>query len=62
VLPYLAMNRTALGPDPVISALLSQVTAAKATEFLDYLTGVSSDIKTRNSIAPQGKEAAGVRS
>ena len=46
------------GTAPPIVDLLRLVTAAKATEFLDYLTGVDSGIKTRNSIAQDGQKVA----
>ena len=34
------------------------VTAASLLDDLDYLTGVTSDIKSRNSIHPDGLKAA----
>ena len=44
--------------DPVIDGLLRRVTSASALDNLEYLTGVTSDIKSRNSIHPDGLKAA----
>ena len=45
-------------PDPLIQRLISAISAPKAKVILDHLTGVTSSIKTRNSIAPDGLVAA----
>eukprot|EP00039_Didymoeca_costata_P018448 m.333497 g.333497 ORF g.333497 m.333497 type:complete len:451 (+) comp17156_c0_seq1:91-1443(+) len=44
--------------DPVIQNLVNQVTSTNALTYLNYLTGVTSDIKSRNSIHPDGGKAA----
>jgi len=45
-------------PDPQIVKILDKVTADYALEVLNYLSGVTSDIDSRNSIHPKALEAA----
>merc|ERR1719272_295845 len=54
----LASIRENLTNDPLVGALLRRVTAASALDGLNYMTGVTSDIKSRNSIHPDGLKAA----
>ena len=46
------------GSDPVVAGLLTRFTAELATSYLDHLTGVTSNLRSRNAIHPDGKVAA----
>jgi len=54
----IAKKKEVTAVDPVISGLLRRVTSASALDNLEYLTGITSDIKSRNSIHPDGLKAA----
>jgi hypothetical protein len=54
----LAKRMSLRGADPVIQGLVNRVTAESALDNLNYLTGVTSDLKSRNSIHPDGLKAA----
>jgi len=54
----LVATKNSLVKDPLVDRILQDITAAQALVFLNYLTGLTSTIKTRNSIAPDGFVAA----
>jgi len=51
-------SKAADANDPIIADTLSRITAAGMLDDLDYLTGITSDITSRNSIHPDGMKAA----
>lgn len=51
-------NLTASNPDPLVERAVNEVTAGNALDNLNYLTGVTSDIRSRNSVHPDSAKAA----
>eukprot|EP00041_Stephanoeca_diplocostata_P011085 m.179985 g.179985 ORF g.179985 m.179985 type:complete len:452 (+) comp18405_c0_seq1:162-1517(+) len=54
----LASMKATIAKNPLIERYISEIDSARAKTYLEYLTGQSSTIKTRNSIAPDGMVAA----